>query len=57
LSVAKQPLSEASQPSARAIIEGSKGPEILVTQIVYSNAHLNPFEGVFSDKPFIIAAI
>ena len=27
------------------------------TQIVYSNAHLNPLKGVFKDKPFIIAVI
>ena len=28
-----------------------------ITQIVYSKAQLNPLDGVFSDKPLIIAVI
>ena len=30
LSIAKPPVSEVSQPSGRAIVEGPQGPEILV---------------------------
>ena len=28
-----------------------------ITQIVHSYAHLNPLQGVFSDKPLIIAVV
>ena len=28
-----------------------------ITQIVHSNVHFNPLQGVFSDKPFVIAFI
>ena len=31
--------------------------ELLWKQIVYSNAHLNPFNGIFSTPPLIIAEI